>query len=238
MAVAILGLYKMKLSSSLSTTLTLLGFMLALGIISAAAGFMFGRSSLQGVTQPAVNPILGGSSAELAPKQGNEFPKEKDILAKVEAEIKGEGKLKSEKKESDQKADSQPSNQPSPTASPEAKQNGKFPIASQDKGVSLEVRSVEQQGENVVLNVAIKNESSRTVQFLYTFLDVTDQEGQALTATTSGLATELASKSDPSIGTISIPKAVLGDSKQVSLNLSDYPDQELKLQINNIPIAN
>jgi hypothetical protein len=233
MAVAILGLYEMKLSSSLSTTLTLLGFMLALGIISAAAGFMFGRSSLQGVTQPAINPILGGSSAELAPKQGNEFLKEKDLIAKVEAEVKGESKLKS-----DQKADSQPSNQPSPTASPEAKQEVKFPIASQDKGVSLEVRSVEQQGENVVLNVAIKNESSRPVQFLYTFLDVTDQEGQALTATTSGLATELASKSNPSVGTISIPKAVLGDSKQVSLNLSDYPDQELKLQINNIPIAN
>ncbi len=229
MAVAILGLNQMKLSSSLSTTLTLLGFMLALGIISAAAGFMFGRSSLQGVTQPAINPILGGSSADLASKQGNEFLKEKDIIAKVEAEIKGENKPKSDQK---------PDNQPSPTASPEAKQGVKLPITSQDKGVSIEVRSVEQQGENVILNVAIKNQSSRTIQFQYTFLDITDQEGQALTATTSGLATELASKSDPTIGTIAIPKAVLGESKQVSLSLSDYPDQELKLQINNVPIAN
>jgi hypothetical protein len=237
MAVAALGLYFMKLSSSLSTTLTLLGFMLALGIISAAAGYMFGRSSLMGVTQPSINPILGGS-ADLAPKQGDGFLKEKEIIANVEAEIKG-----AKKPNSDQKSDQKPSSEtdqssPSPSPSPEAKQNVKFPVTSQDKGVSLEVRSVEQQGENVVLNVAIKNSSDRDVQFLYTFLDVTDQEGQALTATTSGLATELVAKSDPSLGTISIPKAVLGESKQISLNLSDYPAQELKLQISNLPIPN
>ncbi len=235
MAVDALGLYSMKLSSSLSTTLTLLGFMLALGIISAAAGYMFGRSSLMGVTQPSINPILGGS-ADLAPKQGDEFLKEKDIIATVEAEIKGAKKPSSDQKS--QKSEDKPREQASPSPSPEAKQSLKFPIASQDKGVSLEVRSIEQQGENVVLNVAIKNDSSRDVEFLYTFLDVTDQEGQALTATTSGLATELAAKSEPTVGTISIPKAVLGESKQISLHLSDYPAQELKLQIANLPIPN
>lgn len=194
---------------------------------------MFGRSALKGVTQPVINPILGSNTDLSNPThEGQTFQKESKIIATVEAEIKRSTQPAT--------ATNQPSPKPtpSPTATPDAKRQSSFPISVQDQGVSLEVRSVQDQGESVVLNVALKNDSPRNVQFLYTFLDVTDQQGRALTATTRGLPTELQSKSTTFAGTISIPKAVMDDSKQVSISLADYPDQGVRLQIDNIPLSN
>jgi hypothetical protein len=224
----------MKFNSTLSVTLILLLFMLSVGIVSAAGGFVFGRSALKGVTQPVINPILG-SNADLSnpAQEGQGFQKESKIIAAVKAEIE------STTQPAKAIPASTPKSTPTPTASSSVKAPAEFPMSGQDQGVSLEVRSVERQGENLVLNVALKNDSPRSVQFLYTFLDVTDQQGRALTAVTRNLPKELQPNSPTFVGTISLPLAVMDEgSKQVSISLADYPEQALRLKINQIPLTN
>jgi len=58
--------------------------MLAVGIISGAWGFSFGRTALKGVTQPAISPVLGGPASKSKSQQATFVPEE-DILAKVKA---------------------------------------------------------------------------------------------------------------------------------------------------------
>jgi hypothetical protein len=51
-----------------------------------------------------------------------------------------------------------------------------------------------------------------------------------------GLPAELPAKGAEFKGTISIPTALLDDVKQISLSLTDYPAQKLKLQLSDIPV--
>ena len=80
------------------------------------------------------------------------------------------------------------------------------------------------------------NKSEDSVRFLYSFLDVTDDKGRTLSASTEGLPSELASNGQTHYGTVSIPTALLDDVKQISLALTDYPAQKLRLEVSNIPV--
>jgi hypothetical protein len=71
---------------------------------------------------------------------------------------------------------------------------------------------------------------------LYSFLDVTDDKGRTLSAITEGLPAELTATGTTATGTISIPTSLLDDVKNVSLSLTDYPAQKLKLQVADIPV--
>ncbi len=230
----------MKVHSSLALTLLLLSLMLAVGIVSGAAGYTFGRKALRGITQPAINPIpVGPAQGNKLPQQGSTLLQERDILAKVEAQIKGITKNPAKA------AAASPTPKASPQASPQAKPQAKktpapaaaFPISSQDKGVKLEVRSLTVQGDGLVMEVALKNEGATPVQFLYTFLDVTDEQGRVLTAETSGLPTELQPHSDTFSGTIKILDTAALQPQQLSLSLTNYPEQDLQLSITKIPVV-
>lgn len=88
-----------------------------------------------------------------------------------------------------------------------------------------------------MIDVSLKNDSDRSVQFLYSFLNVTDERGRALSATTEGLPGELPANQQKSSGTIKISTALLDDAEKLSLTLTDYPDQRLQLQISGIPVV-
>lgn len=88
-----------------------------------------------------------------------------------------------------------------------------------------------------MLNVRLKNEGGDAVRFLYSFLNVTDNQGRALSAITDGLPGELPATGEEFSGTVSIPSALLEDAKTLSLTLTDYPDQKLQLKMSEIPIA-
>jgi hypothetical protein len=238
-----------KPNSSLAVTLVLLTFMLAVGIISAACGYAFGRGALKGTTQPIMNPILGDDGRTVAPSaptgvDNNNFLNEKELIANVKSQVRGSAKAgesaeKSPEPDATDKAEAKKAEaQKSQTSQTNQEIKGNFPLTAQDAGVSLEVRSVKRQGSDVVLQVALKNDSAQPVEFMYTFLDVTDQQDRALTATTQGLPTELKAGSDTFVGTITIPQAALEDSKQVAISLANYPTQTLELQISDIPVVN
>jgi hypothetical protein len=228
----------MKFNSSVTLTLILLSFMFAIGIVSGIAGYAFGRKALQGITQPAISPILGGSGN--LSKLPN-FLKERDILASVEAQTNGVAKNSedqaSESKSSNQQAGEKARKAAKASASKKDTVAKVFPIRSQAQGVTLEVRSLSHQDDGILLDVALKNEGSKPVQFLYTFLDVTDDQGRDLTAVTKGLPTQVQPNGETFSGSIKIPQADLENTKQLSLSLTDYPNQDLRLNLSHIPVA-
>ncbi len=227
-----------KLNSTVVLTLILLTLMAAASVASGVWGFALGHEALKGVSQPDARPTAKktGGKETLLDSKPLVILKEADIIKSVRATIQrkekeGDAEQKEEKKDERAKTllPEQPQQQ---TASPAPG----FPAISQDKGVTLEVRSARQQGGSLVLDVSLKNEGTSAVRFLYSFLDVTDNRGRALSASTEGLPTELPPNNQPVAGTVSIPTAVLDGAEQISLTLTDYPDQQLRLQTAGIPV--
>ena len=102
--------------------------------------------------------------------------------------------------------------------------------------VVMNVLSVQRQGGAVVLNVSMQNNSNRTVRFLYSFMDVRDNNGRALSASTSGLPGELPPGSPVYSGVVRIPEIFVQGASSVSLSLPDYPSQSMWLQVGGVPL--
>ncbi|MBW4519660.1 MAG: hypothetical protein KME16_08160 [Scytolyngbya sp. HA4215-MV1] len=221
----------MKLNSNLVLTLTLLFLMAGAGAVSAAWGFSLGREALKGITQPDVRPINNVSERRgiLPRREKVMILREDDILAAVKARMEAgstSGNSQSSSAGTKSLQDNETKN----------RQSG-LPIVSQSRGVTLEVTSVRPQDSSLVLDVNLRNDGGRTLRFLYSFLSVTDDRGQSLSANADGLPSELPPYSETFKGTISIPIALLDDAQTLSLSLTDYPDQQLQLQMSNIPVV-
>lgn len=239
----------MKFNSTVALTLILLAMMLGAGFVSAMWGFTLGHEALKGVTQPDVRPTkkLADNQQTSLGKEGVPILREEDILTNVNAYMNGKGeqpKTDNKDAQANNSRKSETEEKPSPEAfsteasftSTDSKLN--LPIKSQDRGVTLEVRSANQQGGSLLLNVSLKNEGENAVRFLYSFLNVTDDQGRALSAITEGLPGELPANGEEFSGTVSIPTALLENAKKLSLTLTDYPDQKLQLKMSEIPVAN
>ena len=231
-------------NSTVILTLVLLTLMAGAGIFSGVWGFALGREALKGVSQPDARPTTNKTNTQQeTPSEPKPLVmlKEADIIKSVKATIQRKEKEGDEEQKEEQKQASSDdrtkliSTQKPEEQTPTPSASG-FPIISQDRGVTLEVRSARQQGGSLLLDVSLKNEGAQSVQFLYSFLDVTDNRGRALSASTEGLPTELPPNSQPVVGTISIPTALLDGAEQISLTLTDYPTQQLRLQTSNIPV--
>lgn len=231
----------MKLNPTVALTLILLSLMLGAGFVSAMWGFTVGHEALKGVTQPDVRPTnkLGNGKRTNPGQNGVAILPEEKILTNVRAQMSGIGKnSKAEEKKEDEKAESKSEPTPSEKPSEEPTSQVELPLITQDQGVSLEVSSARQQGGSLLLSVSLKNEGNAPVRFLYSFLNVTDDQGRALSATTEGLPGELAANGESFSGTVSIPTALLEDAKKLSVTLTDYPDQKLQLKLSEIPVRN
>lgn len=229
----------MKLNSTVALTLSLLVLMLGAGYISGVWGFTVGKEALKAVNQPETRPVSKIKIRKATTQQQGTvaFLKEEDILANVKARITGKGKnVKPQKPQLPKKDISQPT--PTPKAQVAKAENFQpgFPIASKNQGVTLEVLSASYSGGALLLKVNFKNEGNKTMRFLYSFLDVMDDQGRALSANTEGLPAELPADGKTFSGTVSIPTALLDDVKKISMKLTDYPDQQLQLQISDIPV--
>lgn len=229
----------MKFNSTVALTLILLAMMLGAGFVSSMWGFAIGHAALKGVTQPDVRPTKknAGNLPGTTSKEGVPLLREADIIKDVKAEINGRGTQ--EKREKAQEI-SQTTIEESPTTDPspeKAVSQLNLPIKAEDRGVSLEVRSAESKGGTLLLNVTLKNQGASAVQFLYSFLNVTDDQGRALSAVTDGLPGELPADGKEFSGTVSIPTALLEDAKKLSLTLTDYPEQKLQLRMSDIPVT-
>lgn len=232
----------MKLNSTVLLTLILLVLMLGAGSLSSFWGFTLGSSALKGVTTPDGRPVTKFASNKTSnPQQGGlTLLREDEILKIVKARIEGKTKAaKSEKLEDDDEetTSSKPKPEEKPQEVAEEKLQQGFPITSENEGITLSVQSVRYSGGDLLLKVKMQNKGADSVRFLYSFLDVTDDKGRTLSASTEGLPAELPANGPVFSGLVSIPTALLDDVKKVSLALTDYPDQKLKLEVSNIPVA-
>ena len=225
----------MKLNSTVALTFILLTLMLGAGCVSALWGFTLGHEALKGVTEPEARPggKMTGHRGTPLQQRTLAIVKEKTILNSVKARIEGTGKnTKPEKPQEDQSSQESSDNSPPEKDLPQAG----FPVTSTNQGVTLKVTSASYSGGALVLKVNFKNQGDKAVRFLYSFLDVTDDQGRALSASTDGLPAELPPTGQVFAGTVSIPTALLSDVKKISLALTDYPDQQLRLQMTGIPV--
>lgn len=226
-------------NSTAVLTLILVALMLMTGSVSAFLGFSMGSSALKGVTSPDGRP-----TSKLISSKNNDlqsvpisFLKEEDIINQVKKRIEQnktnnnrtreeEEETVSTKDKSQQKAQELPEEPPQPG----------FPVVAESEGVNMSVRSASYSGGQLILKVKMHNQSDESVRFLYSFLDVTDDKGRVLTATTDGLPAELPGNGPIFTGKISIPTALLNDVSSLTLSLTDYPAQKLKLQLSDIPV--
>jgi len=224
----------MKFNSTVAFTLILLVLMVGAGLLSATWGMSLGRQALKGITQPDTRPNNNGANRQgSASRQTNiTFFKEDDIISRAKTRIDGSSKSQSAPPE----AKPTPSPTPRSTSSTDPN-NVRLPMVSQSQDVALELKAVRRQGESLVMQVSLRNTGKQPVRFLYSFLNVTDDRGRAVSASTEGLPAELPASSETFSGTISIPMALVEGVEKVSLTLTDYPDQRLQLQLSNIPVV-
>ncbi|MFB2896614.1 hypothetical protein ACE1CI_27185 [Aerosakkonemataceae cyanobacterium BLCC-F50] len=226
-----------RLNPTAVLTITLLALMLVGGFLSGIWGFALGREALKGVSQPDARPTAkkNQKDSQLASKPLI-FLKEADIIKTVKTRIQEKGnQAKPEKKEADSNTDNKLIAKAEAAQKPPTQPG--FPITTKDKGVVLEIRSTRQQEGFLMLDVSLKNESSQPVQFVYTLLDVTDNWGRPLSANIEGLPGQLPANSQAFTGTVNIPNSVLENAEQLSLTLTDYPEQKIRLQAVGIPVA-
>ncbi len=230
----------MKLNSTVLLTLILLILMLGAGSISAFWGFTLGSAALKGVTTPDARPTTKFASSKSATAQqaGVTLLREDEILKVVKARIDGKKTTKIAKQDKDNEETKSTKSKPEqkPVEVAEEKPQQGFPVNSESEGVSMSVQSARYSGGALLLRVKMHNKGKDSVRFLYSFLDVSDDKGRTLSASTEGLPSELPANGPTYSGTISIPSAVLDDVKNISLSLTDYPEQRLKLQVSNIPV--
>jgi hypothetical protein len=221
---------QLRQDPAIRLTLYLLLGVLSLGILSAIAGYFFGHESLKGVTQPDMNPFIASSAQGQYPREGGYLVKESDILAKVERETKGISKSGETKKAAPApaKKDAKASTSPSPD---KTQQSASLPAKVQSQGVHLEVRAMTVEADGFTLDVTMRNESAKEIQFLYDFLDIADDQSQQLTAEVKGLPTKFAPKSETFSGAIKVSGVSPSSVKWISLGLADYPDQTIELKI-------
>lgn len=231
----------MKINSTVLLTLILLILMLGAGSVSAFLGFNLGSSALKGVSTPDGRPTTKFASAKSSnPQQpGVALLKEEDILKIVKARIEGKTKAaKSQKQEDDEEEIKSSRQKPEekPQEVTEEKPQPGFPVSAENQGVTFSVQSARYSGGDLLLKVKMQNKGADSVRFLYSFLDVTDDKGRTLSASTDGLPAELPANGPTFSGTVVIPTALLDDVKKISLSLTDYPAQKLKLDVSNIPV--
>lgn len=232
----------MKLNSTVILTLILLMVMVGAGYTSAIFAYGVGHEALKSVTKPDARPATKIKAKKPTSQKESALVlvKEQDIIATVKERISGKGKkARPQKRQAQDKQSNNDIATPKTqlVAANEPLQPG-FPISSnKDKGVTLNVQSARYSGGALLLKVNFKNEGDRTVKFLYSFMDVTDDRGRALSANTEGLPAEIPPDGKTFAGTVSIPTALLDDVKNLSLELTDYPDQKLQLQVANVPVS-
>ncbi|MGL5084050.1 MAG: hypothetical protein ACRC8A_21395 [Microcoleaceae cyanobacterium] len=232
----------MGLNSTVVLTVVLLMLMFGAGIFSSAWGYRLGREALKEITQPDVRPSnLTGKTDKPMRKEALHLLKEANILTSIKKQMEGgEDTTEADKvnvKNTVQAAKPELKSEEKAEQASREIVNAKLPIVSRDGGVTLEITSVSRRSNSLQFKVSMKNESDRSIRFLYSFLNVTDDKGRALSASVENLPGQLPPDRKIYRGEVSIPTALLENASELSLSLTDYPDQQLQLQVSGIPIT-
>jgi len=222
---------------TLLLTSILLFLMLAAGIMSGVLGFVSGHEALKGITQPDIRPnnSRGGNKINLNTK-GLELIPEQELIAGVKQQMGIE----------DPKQDSQQAKDAKKQASEfeKAVKNDpitglpllKLPIVREDRGMTMTVKSIASQGNDVKLELGLVNRGSQSVTFGQGAINITNDRAQGIGSTTTGLPNSLAANGKEATVMLIIPKNALDRVKSVSLQLTDV-DRKLQLEASAVPVG-
>ncbi|MEB3355389.1 MAG: hypothetical protein VKK04_01485 [Synechococcales bacterium] len=254
----------MRLDPTIAFILMFLSLIAGAAAVSASWGYALGRNALQGITQPDVRPSSLKPTQTSGHHQELTILSETEIIEEVKARM-GQGSDQSSGAEpgaasqlairaSHQQA-SAPESHEKPVTTMASQtdtspggtfvSNGSafvdyragFPRISENRGVILEVRSVEQQGDQWIASISVQNVGAQSVQFLSDSLNVVDNQGRLLVASLSGLPVDLLPTGEEYRGAISIPATLLYDSETLSLTLVDASRQGVELSVADIPVV-
>jgi hypothetical protein len=236
----------MKINPTLVLTSLFLLMMMGAGSVSAMLGYKLGYQSLKGVSQPDVNPTrkLRDPNRSEGTNKGLILVDEKKLLVKNYDYIEAQKKKKKseqnvEKKEtiSVKQSEKKPQNSSEKQDSEgEKKKEQNLSLKSESNSVILETIKVSQEDDSLLISVNLKNNGNKAVGFVYSFLEIKDNKGTILSAIADGLPSELPANGNKYSGIVKIPSSLLQESEKLSLNLTDYPEQKIKLKIDNIPV--
>ena len=220
----------MSWKSTLILTSALFLTMLVAGSGSAYLSYRMGEEALKGVTQPDVSSDLDLKKEKIVGNyKGLKLISEREILVNVYNITRGTKKFKNTSRSKSRKKSEQLTHS--------EQQKAFVPIKDKANGVSMEIVETKHQGNSLLLNVTLKNEGSKAVRFLYSFLDVRDDRGRALSAISDGLPGELPANGKKFNGTLRIPTILLDNAQKISVTLTDYPEQKLELKLKDIPVT-
>ncbi len=222
----------MKFNSTVVYTFVLLFLMIGAGVASAVSGFSMGREALKGITQPDSRPNKGkANKTGVVAKEDLQLLKEDDIVKSMKERIDSSAK-------NGAKAPEKPEKEKTTTEKPKDVKTAKveLPVTAESEGVAMEVLSRRQEGDSTMFEVAMKNSSDRPVSFRYSFMNITDNKGQMVSAEAVGLPEALPAKSEKFSGSVKIATGSLEKVENVTLQLSDYPEQKIQLRLTDIPV--
>lgn len=222
------------MNPSAGLTILLLLLMAGTGIASTSWGYNLGREALKGIVQPDFRPTAdssgrGGKRPEPAPLK---LLNEQQLLAKTKAITQTAPVGNAPPKPVDPAL-----TQTQPQAKPLSQTAvAKLPISAKAEDVTLTVVGASRVGDSLVLELTLRNQGDRAVQFLYSFLEMADDRGDPLSAIVEDLPSELPADGATVRGKAIVPTVLLDGVKSLQLSLTDYPDQQLQLQIQGIPV--
>jgi hypothetical protein len=225
----------MKFNSTVVYTFVLLFLMIGAGVASAVSGFSMGREALKGITQPDSRPNKGkANKTGVVAKEDLQLLKEEDIVKSMKERIDSSAKNGAKAPEKPEKSEKEKITTEKPKDVKTAKVE--LPVTTESEGVAMEVLSRRQEGDSTLFEVAMKNTSDRPVSFRYSFMNITDNKGQMVSAEAIGLPEALPAKSEKFSGSVKIATGSLEKVENVTLQLSDYPEQKIQLRLTDIPV--
>ncbi|MFS8854874.1 hypothetical protein NW851_10495 [Synechococcus sp. H55.7] len=231
-------------------------------VVSACLGYLFGQRALSGVSSPVTGSGQASRSRAVRDPRSVPLLNEAEVIAAAEANLRPpptptplftatptpvatptptptprlSPELAAAPSPTPTPRPVTPS-PPPPRASSPAPTPPPLPRQVATSGqVAMQVLSVRREGSQVVLNVAMQNNSSETVRFLYSFMNVTDDNGRSINALAQGLPGELPPNSQVFQGIIRIPASSLAGSRSLSLSLADYPSRRHRVGASGIPV--
>lgn len=229
----------MRVNPTVIFTFLLLSITTGIGVIGFYWGSSLADKALAGISEPE----LGLSRRSVASRVTASNPENGTVSQDPSAAVESETDI-TFLAEADilQTVQTLKQNQTNPAngnaaPTPNTELLSKFPLTAQDQGVLLEIRSARIDNDVIILETYLRNDSTETVRFLYSsFLEVSNAEGQSLTAFVEDLPGELPALGETFQGEIRIPQNLVGESKTLKVSLSDYPDRTLTLAINEVPM--
>lgn len=100
----------------------------------------------------------------------------------------------------------------------------------------MKVDRVVPVGGGLRLSVSLQNNGTEPVEFLYSFLEIKDQDGNLISSFTESLPQSLPDDRQVYPGTIELFDPLPKSVTSLSINLASYPDEKVKLQVNSIAI--